>query len=210
MPRPEVAMLDLCRLASWPVSLRGRRSSRRLSRTCPAQDSSPGNDQVASCSNRAARQPARPLRSLAQVLGVLLAALTFAACSSSGPAGSRSVSVFRLRPGDCLITPKKIQAELTSIEEVPCTTPHTQQVYALVRDHGGSTYPPVTALDSFANAQCLDHFAAYVGVPYQDSSLYFTYLLPSVRSWAAGDRTVVCVAETVGKPLRRSVKGSKL
>ncbi|MDA8070387.1 MAG: septum formation family protein [Actinomycetota bacterium] len=144
------------------------------------------------------------------LVGVLLAALTLAACSSSGPAGSRSVSVFRLRPGDCLITPKKIQAELTSIEEVPCTTPHTQQVYALVRDHGGSTYPPATALDSFANAQCLDHFAAYVGVPYQDSSLYFTYLLPSVRSWAAGDRTVVCVAETVGKPLRRSVQGSKL
>lgn len=120
------------------------------------------------------------------------------------------MSVFQLRPGDCLLTPKKIEAELTSVDEVRCTTPHDQQVYALARDGGGSTYPPASTLSSFANAQCLDRFAPYVGVPYQDSSLYFTYLLPSVRSWAAGDRTVVCVVETVGKPLRRSVEGSKL
>lgn len=106
--------------------------------------------------------------------------------------------------------PKKVQADLTSIEVVPCTTSHSQEVYALVKDSGGSTYPTATKLNAFANAACLDHFAAYVGVPYQQSKLYFTYLLPSVRSWADGDRTVVCVAETVGTPLIKSIKGSKL
>lgn len=151
-------------------------------------------------------------RPVLAVAGGVLASVMLASCSLFGgsSSGQQSVSVFSLRVGECLTTPKKIQAELTTVEKVPCTTPHTQQVYALVRDSGGSTYPTASALDTFANARCLDRFAPYVGVPYQDSSLYFTYLLPSVRSWAAGDRTVVCVAETVGRPLRRSVQGSKL
>ena len=142
----------------------------------------------------------------------VLAAVTLASCSvfGGGSKGSTSVSVFDLHIGDCLVTPKQIQAQLTNVQQVPCTTPHTLEVYALVRDHGGSTFPTANALDTFANASCLDRFASYVGVPYRQSSLFFTYLLPSVRSWAAGDRTVVCVAETTGPPLRQSVKGSKL
>jgi hypothetical protein len=117
--------------------------------------------------------------------------------------------VFALAVGQCLVPPTKVQAELTSIEVVPCTDPHTQQVYAVVHDGAGS-YPTPAALSTFANAHCLDDFAGFVGVSYQKSSLYFTYLLPSVRSWAAGDRSVVCVVESVQGPLRRSVQGSKL
>ena len=154
----------------------------------------------------------RRWRRLAAWAGTGLASLALASCSvfGGGSKGTTSVSVFDLHVGDCLVTPKKIQAQLSNVERVPCSTPHPLEVYALVHDHGGSTYPTAKAIDAFANASCLDRFASYVGVPYRQSSLFFTYLLPSVRSWAAGDRTVVCVAETTGQPLRQSVKGSKL
>ncbi|MDA8075798.1 MAG: septum formation family protein [Actinomycetota bacterium] len=153
----------------------------------------------------------RALRSAAAGVVVVLAGLTGGACSLIGTSdGSHLESVFKLQVGQCLVPPKKVQAELNSIEVVSCSTPHTQQVYALAQDHAGSTYPAPTKLDAFANAACLDHFASFDGIPYQQSKLYFTYLLPSVRSWADGDRTVVCVAETVGRPLTKSLKGAKL
>lgn len=146
------------------------------------------------------------------MIGLTVAGLGASGCSvfGGGSPSSFQESVFHLEAGQCLVPPKKVQADLTSIQVVSCTTAHTQQVYALVQDHAGSTYPTPTKLDNFANASCLDRFAAFDGIPYQRSKLYFTYLLPSVRSWADGDRTVVCVAETVGKPLKKTLKGAKI
>jgi hypothetical protein len=39
--------------------------------------------------------------------------------------------------------------------------------------------------------------------------LFYTYLLPSVRSWAANDRTVVCLVTTTGQQLTASMKGAR-
>lgn len=148
---------------------------------------------------------------LAAAAAVVVAGVVAAGCSLIGGSSTgHDESVFSLSVGQCLKPPTKVQADLTDVDVVPCTTPHTQQVFALVTDHAGSTFPTPTALDDFANAGCLDHFAGFVGIAYQRSSLYFTYLLPTVRSWAAGDRTVVCVAETVGRPLTRTLQGSKI
>jgi len=159
---------------------------------------------------RTQRAP-RAARSLVAVAVAGSLCVVAASCSLiHGSSASHEESVFDLEVGQCLVPPKKVQAEITSIEVVPCTKPHPQQVYALVKDNAGSTYPTSTALDKFANGSCLDRFAGYVGIAYEESKLYFTYLLPSVRSWADGDRTVVCVAESVTKPLTRSIKGSKL
>jgi hypothetical protein len=151
------------------------------------------------------------MRSASAIVAVAVAGLASSACSIIfGAATSHQESVFHLAVGQCLVPPKKVQADLTKIEVVTCTMAHTQQVYALVNDHGGSTYPTPAKLNEFANAACLDRFAGFDGIPYQRSKLYFTYLLPSVRSWAGGDRTVVCVAETTGRPLKKSLRGAKL
>ncbi|MGH8980265.1 MAG: septum formation family protein [Acidimicrobiales bacterium] len=153
----------------------------------------------------------RSLSTVAVAIVVAAAGSFGASCSLfGGSSAARQVSVFTLAVGQCLVPPKKVQADLTKIEVVPCTTGHTQEVYALAKDRAGSTYPTSAKLDSFANAACLDHFAGYVGIPYQQSSLFFTYLLPSVRSWADGDRTVVCVAETTGRSLTKSIQGAKI
>ncbi len=45
---------------------------------------------------------------------------------------------------------------------------------------------------------------------YLDSKLFYTYLLPSARSWNDGkDRKVVCIVTTTGDQLQGSIKGSK-
>lgn len=160
--------------------------------------------------------PATPWRHrLGLVAAALAAATLLAGCSlfgagSSGGVGAHQTSVFHLRPGECMNPPRTVEAAISTVATVPCSSPHTEEVYALVVDHAGSNYPGSDALVHFANAACLQRFAGYVGVDYQYSQLYYTYLLPSVRSWASGDRSVVCVVTTTGQRLTRSVEGSKL
>ena len=153
----------------------------------------------------------RVLRSLAVLVAVSVA---LGACNTLGlgkkvkfPA--HNLSVFALRVGACLNPPTKVVAQVSTLSVTSCRAPHTEEVYALVKDHAGSTYPGPQKLQSFANAQCLQAFGSYVGVPYQRSSLFYTYLLPSVRSWSSGDRTITCLVTTTGAKLTRSVKGSK-
>ena len=145
--------------------------------------------------------------------GVVGAAALLGGCSLGSKAAERTahaVSVFHLEPGQCLNPPTSVQAQVSSLDVISCRAPHTQQVFALVRDSsGGANYPGAQALQAFANAKCLQHFAAFVGIPYQQSSLFYTYLLPSVRSWAAGDRTVTCVVTTTGAKLTSSSQGSR-
>jgi hypothetical protein len=146
-------------------------------------------------------------RTIAAVAAVL--ALASGACGGSTAPGV-SVSVFHLKIGDCLVPPTNIRAELSSVKVVACKKPHTQEVFANVDDNSaGDTYPGDTALRTFADGQCLQRFRGYVGVDYRQSSLWYTYLLPSVRSWQARDRTVVCVTTTTGQQLTSSVKGSR-
>ena len=141
-------------------------------------------------------------------------AVLASACSafSNSALGSRNVSVFDLKPGDCVTPPTQIKASISTVVVLPCHEAHTQQVYALAHDNAGAdaNYPGTPALRTFANASCLQEFAGYVGVDYRDSTLFYTYLLPSVRSWAADDRTVVCIVTTTGQKLTQSVKGSKI
>lgn len=163
-----------------------------------------GRDGVARCG-----RPAGVAASL------LVAAFLLGGCqflgigAKSGKIPARTMSVFHLGVGDCLNPPSKVQAQVSTLSVVPCQSPHTEQVYALLEDKAGDNYPGPTKLESFANAKCLQHFDAFVGIAYQESSLFYTYLLPSVRSWAEGDRTVSCIVTTTGLKLTSSAKGSK-
>ena len=66
-------------------------------------------------------------------------------------------------------------------------------------------------LPSFANAKCAQDFQDYVGISYLDSSLFFTYLLPSARGWEQDtDRAVICFLTTTGAQLTASAKASRL
>jgi hypothetical protein len=165
-----------------------------------------------------------PTRSVARLVVLCAALMLLGGCSwVSGVFGggkptesSTAVSVFKVEPGQCFNPPSGVKAELSELAAVACTQPHTQEAYAGLTYQppaGGdaSVYPGDAALASFAKGACAQAFTAYVGVSYLDSSLFFTFLLPSARSWEQGsDRTVLCFVLTTGKPLTKTVKGSKL
>jgi hypothetical protein len=120
------------------------------------------------------------------------------------------ISVFDLRAGDCVVPPKNVAAEITSVTGVPCADSHPQEVYDKVDYKDGDAYPGDDALKSYADARCQDGYEPYVGIAYSESRFYYTYLLPSARGWENdGDRTIVCLVTTTGDQLRSSVRGSK-
>jgi hypothetical protein len=137
-----------------------------------------------------------------------------AGCSGSAGSGG-DVSVFSVKPGQCFRSPTKVHAELSKIPRVPCDQPHNQEAYATVRyvqpdGTSASAYPGDDALSKFAQGACAQRFAGYVGVDYVDSKLFFTYLLPSPRSWeSADDKYVICFVTTAGGVLTASVKDSR-
>jgi hypothetical protein len=160
---------------------------------------------------------------VARVAGLSAVLLLVTGCWTSNLFGSKSavpstsVSVFKVEIGQCFNPPPGTPTQnLSELTAIPCTAPHNQEAYAAVvykAPPGGndSVYPGPEALASFANGACAQAFQSYVGVSYLDSSLFFTYLLPSARSWESGeDRTVLCFTTTTGKPLVISVKGSKM
>ena len=120
------------------------------------------------------------------------------------------VSVFDLQAGDCIVPPSDVQAELETVRVVPCSDAHTQEAFAVEPYTKGDAYPGDQALTTFADGACLGDYQDYVGVAYQDSKLFYTYLLPSARSWNEGkDNKIVCIITTTGEQLTASVKGSK-
>jgi hypothetical protein len=146
-----------------------------------------------------------------------------AGCSWFGGGGSNdrsSISVFDVKPGQCFVAPKQVKAELSNLTRVSCTKTHTQEAYARVGYSGtgsdgsgsaaASAYPGSDVLEKFAKGACAQRFTSYVGIDYLDSSLFFTYLLPSARSWEQDDdRTILCFVTTTGGSLTTSVKGSR-
>ena len=150
------------------------------------------------------------------VAAVLLVLLGCSGCWTGGSKSkAKQISVFDVKPGDCFGAPGQVKAELTKLSSVACSAPHTQEAYAKVgyRSKDGSTpstYPGDALLKSFADGACAQEFTGYVGTDYLDSSLFFTYLLPSARGWEQQqDRNVVCFVTTTGKTLTSSVKGTK-
>jgi hypothetical protein len=150
------------------------------------------------------------------VFAALGAVLLLSACGwFGGDSGKKSESVFSVKPGQCFVAPKDVKAQLSKLARVDCSESHTQEAYALVTfaaQSGGSTsaYPGSDQLSTFAKGACAQRFGGYVGVDYLDSDLYFTYLLPSARSWEQdNDRTIICFVTATGGTLSASVKGSK-
>lgn len=160
---------------------------------------------------------------------LILVALAVVVLSAAGCGKAKDVphniSVFAVRPGQCFEAPTSVKVQLSTLKETPCTKPHTQEAYAVVKYESsgggptlastgvslGSNYPGGDVLTTFAQGVCAQRYGPYVGVDYLDSKLFFTYLLPSARSWTqADDRNVICFVTTTGATLTSSVKGSKL
>lgn len=142
----------------------------------------------------------------------LLAATTLllAGCGWFGDDDADGTSVFEVKPGMCFRALEQVEAQVDDLDQVPCGDAHALEAYAVVPyDKEGSTFPGEDELTAFADGHCAQEFRDYVGVDYLDSDLFFTYLLPSPRSWEDDDRDVLCVITTAGEPLTASVEGSE-
>lgn len=144
---------------------------------------------------------------------LLPVAVVTSGCSFFGDDEDDPTSVFEAEPGMCFEAPGEVKAQVSEVARVPCSEGHAQEAYALVPYEGGEDdsgeYPGEETLSQFADGACAEEFHSYVGVSYLDSSLFFTYLLPSPRSWEEDDRGVLCLVTTTGETLTGSVKGTE-
>jgi hypothetical protein len=169
-------------------------------------------------SHAAGRKASRSGR-MALVAAAIAGAVGLSGCGWFGDdEPGEDISAFDVEVGQCFNPPDEVKAELSTLRALPCDVEHTQEAYAIVpysTAEDGSTsadqaYPGSDVLTAYADSACAQRFAEYVGVPYTDSSLYFTYLLPSARGWESeNDRSVVCFVTTTGEKLTSSVRDSK-
>ncbi len=100
------------------------------------------------------------------------------------------VGVFAIKYGDCLIAP--MADEMQSVEGVPCDQPHDSQAFDAF-DLTGFTSFPGEDLELPAYEGCAARFESFVGIPYEDSTLWVTFLSPTAEGWAQGDHEIQCL-----------------
>lgn len=117
----------------------------------------------------------------------LLLSLALASCGLFGG------NVFDLEVGDCF-NDGDLGEGATEVDNVPivdCEEPHHNEVFATF-DITEADFPGDAATQEIAFEGCVDRFDAFVGLPYEDSTLDVTYLYPTQTTWDDGDREIVC------------------
>jgi len=135
---------------------------------------------------------------LSILAGIALFVLFTLSAASSSSAGSpldpflppSQDDVFALPVGTCL--DELSTTYITSDNVLDCAQPHNFEVFgsSLIAD---GVFPGAAALENQAFDKCDAAFADYVGIPYTDSALDYSYLAPSAETWAQGDREIVCL-----------------
>ncbi len=115
--------------------------------------------------------------------------------------------------GACLLVDEAFPAEVEKLPVIACDQPHTHEIFARVAffdandpDKAVDVFPGLSALDDFAQRECIKAFEPYVGISLFDSVFVPTWLLPTLDSWNdEDDRDVLCV---LTDPNRESLTGS--
>ena len=110
----------------------------------------------------------------------------------TAPPGTEVVDVYDLEVGDCLATsPPEEEQLITSLETVPCSEPHGEEIFAAVTLPDGD-FPGTDAILEQGDELCIAAFDGFVGLPYEETALDFWLITPSEQSWYQGDRSVLC------------------
>jgi hypothetical protein len=118
------------------------------------------------------------------------------------------VDVFQLKVGDCLNLADA--TEVSSAAVVPCSEPHTDEIYHEFRLPDGD-WPGDDAIEQSAEEGCYEAFEGFVGVPYEDSALAYNYLTPTEEGWTDSslqDRLIQCVVYEPGDGGAAEIEGS--
>ncbi len=108
--------------------------------------------------------------------------------------GSGGLGAFAIEVGDCLNLPSDLN-QVQSVEGVPCSQAHSAQAFAVFDLIGfGDVFPGSEVFEDQAAAGCHESFEGFVGIPYEQSELYFMTLEPTEVSWVQmADREIVCL-----------------
>lgn len=105
------------------------------------------------------------------------------------------VGVLRLEIGDCFDDPSasitEEPIEVASVEAIPCSAPHDNQVAAKF-DLLGGDWPGLETVQFDSYSGCVDRFEALTGEAYETSPIDIFPLYPTEPGWDAGDREVIC------------------
>lgn len=121
--------------------------------------------------------------------------------AGASPSASGShTSAFDLELGDCFDT-----EDITTVDEVvvlDCEEPHVYEVFGVSEYDAGAddAYPGEEPLNDAADEACRPAFEDYVGVSYDVSEWFATFINPSVGTWAEGDREILCVLHEEAPP----------
>ena len=132
-------------------------------------------------------------------LSIVLVLVVVAACGDdeADPLEPRQVPVLEIdTAGDpvCLKVEGVLAEEVETLPVIGCDVPHTHEIYDTIPYTETDVYPGVAELSSFAQVECLTAFETFVGISAFDSSLSYTWIVPTLNSWNdEGDRDVLCV-----------------
>jgi hypothetical protein len=97
------------------------------------------------------------------------------------------------------------------LNEVECAEPHHAEVYAVFDVASGSAqYPGDSDVSAAAVEGCVEEFAPFVGVAFDESEFDVLYIHPTEESWVElDDREVICMVTSIdGSQLTGSMRGS--
>jgi hypothetical protein len=97
-----------------------------------------------------------------------------------------------LTVGDCLRFSGALGEVILGLPTVPCSEPHTEEVFATVTLPEGD-FPGMPAIIAQGEDSCFAEFEGFVGLSYEESVLEIGLYPPEEENWLAGDRLVVCV-----------------
>lgn len=118
-------------------------------------------------------------------------------------------SVFELAVGDCFSLPQGDEAVLFDVLVAPCDEAHEHELYDAFSAGGAADdFPGDDPINELWQDRCIGSFDAFAGIAYEDSRLDVGALVPTVESWAEGDREIACyVSDLFGDLLIGSMQG---
>lgn len=147
------------------------------------------------------------------MLGAVGAGLSGAGCSGDddGPSAESPLGLGEDGVETCLRFDDTVGAVVDELPVIDCTEPHTHEIYA-VEIHPADLYPGFTELEVFAQQVCLAAFEPYVETNPFDSTLFHTWMVPTLDSWndTPPDREILCILGAHdGELLTDSMRGSR-
>lgn len=122
-------------------------------------------------------------------------------------------NVMVLNVGDCFneeaMNTALLDSEVTDVPLVDCSEEHDSEFFHS-HQMTGDEYPGEGEIQGQADERCTgDAFTDFVGVSYDESEIYVSYLSPTQESWEKlEDREILCYLNVPGEKVTGTLEGS--